>query len=231
MIPKPRMDREQRKAQIIRAVMPLFSVHGFDTVTSKDMAKAAGVSEGLIYKYFPQKSDIYYSVYTLLCSEMTSELDNLLKLTPCFQSLMAFFGKFVDHVFDDSLMPNKILPKLIMRSIIEDGEFAGYFFDIINAKLCPFISKCLDECKNENLISNKEFPNQFSFWFFHHLIVMFRFINRSDKTLVSYSQSNSEIKDELIRFGMRGMTFNEEAIARGIQMINSISMETERKAV
>lgn len=130
---RPRLDREERKEQIIRAVMPLFSLHGFDAVTSKDMAKAAGVSEGLIYKYFPQKSDIYHSVYVLLCSEMNSELDNLLNLTPSFQSLLAFFSRFVDHIFDDALMPNRMLPKLIMRSIIEDGEFASYFFDIINS--------------------------------------------------------------------------------------------------
>src|SRR6056297_1337134 len=124
---KQRLDRQQRKAQIIEAVLPLFSEKGINSVTSRDMAKAAGVSEGLIYKHFPNKRELYESVFDHICAEMTAQLESLKAIPPSFDSLMFFMSKFIDHVFSESDLFDRFLPKVIMRSIIEDGEFASYF--------------------------------------------------------------------------------------------------------
>jgi len=47
-----------KKARIERAALTLFAQNGIDHVTTKAIATAAGVSEGLIYRHFNNKEDL-----------------------------------------------------------------------------------------------------------------------------------------------------------------------------
>lgn len=46
------------KAKIERAALTLFAEHGVDGVSTKSIAQAAGVSEGLLYRYFKNKETL-----------------------------------------------------------------------------------------------------------------------------------------------------------------------------
>src|SRR6185312_6881561 len=47
-----------RRAQIVEAAKRRFREAGFHTTTMTDIAAQAGVSVGLLYRYFPSKDDI-----------------------------------------------------------------------------------------------------------------------------------------------------------------------------
>ena len=49
---------EERRAQILRAAVKLFSDKGYYTTTIAQIAREAGVSTGLIYQYFGDKDDV-----------------------------------------------------------------------------------------------------------------------------------------------------------------------------
>jgi len=51
---------EERRGQIVRAAVKLFSEEGYYTTTIQQIAKQAHVSTGLIYQYFRDKDDILY---------------------------------------------------------------------------------------------------------------------------------------------------------------------------
>jgi AcrR family transcriptional regulator len=51
----PRGDAEQTKAQIVAAARTLFAERGIAAVTVRDIAKAAGVTHGLVHHYFGSK--------------------------------------------------------------------------------------------------------------------------------------------------------------------------------
>ena len=46
---------DERRAAIVKAVLPLFARQGFSNTTTRQLAEAAGVSEALLYKHFPSK--------------------------------------------------------------------------------------------------------------------------------------------------------------------------------
>ena len=56
--------RERKKVQtrqlIIETAHRLFAERGFDTVTVAEVARAADVSEGTVFNYFPVKEDLFY---------------------------------------------------------------------------------------------------------------------------------------------------------------------------
>jgi AcrR family transcriptional regulator len=71
--PKPKSDGivrrhliEARRSQILEASARVFSEKGFHRTTTKEIAVAAGVSEGTIYNYFTNKSDLLISMLNFL---------------------------------------------------------------------------------------------------------------------------------------------------------------------
>ncbi|XOK64011.1 TetR/AcrR family transcriptional regulator [Paenibacillus elgii] len=72
---KTRTSRQQQaletKSKLIDAALRTFSRKGFSESTTKDIAKEAGVTDGLIYHYFQSKEDLLWAIldkYTLLHS-------------------------------------------------------------------------------------------------------------------------------------------------------------------
>ena len=57
-----RLSSDERRQAIVDAVKDVFAKKGFDRTTSRDLAKAARVSEALLYKYFPTKLSLYQAM-------------------------------------------------------------------------------------------------------------------------------------------------------------------------
>ncbi|HEX2055283.1 MAG TPA: helix-turn-helix domain-containing protein, partial [Nitrospiraceae bacterium] len=51
-----------RQASLIAAATSLFAARGFRGTTTKEIANAAGVSEALLFKYFPTKRALYAAI-------------------------------------------------------------------------------------------------------------------------------------------------------------------------
>jgi AcrR family transcriptional regulator len=57
--PRSRLDVDERRAQLLALGLVMFSERAYDEVSVDDLARAAGVSKGLLYHYFPTKRDLY----------------------------------------------------------------------------------------------------------------------------------------------------------------------------
>jgi len=64
-------DKEAKIACIIDATLRLIEVKGYDSVTSRDIAKEAGVSNGLVFKYFPEGKPAILKELGLQCRRDT----------------------------------------------------------------------------------------------------------------------------------------------------------------
>ncbi|MFF2089218.1 TetR/AcrR family transcriptional regulator [Paenibacillus sp. NPDC058174] len=51
--------REDKKKHILKSALPLFVANGHQATTISEIAKAAGMSKGLIYNYFESKEELY----------------------------------------------------------------------------------------------------------------------------------------------------------------------------
>ena len=56
------MTGENRRLQILRVAMRLFSQRGFGGTTTKEIAVAAGVSEAMVFRHFATKSELYSAI-------------------------------------------------------------------------------------------------------------------------------------------------------------------------
>lgn len=58
----PRMAGQERKLQILREAMKLFSQHGFRGTTTKEIAQATGISEAMVFRHFATKDELYAAI-------------------------------------------------------------------------------------------------------------------------------------------------------------------------
>jgi AcrR family transcriptional regulator len=57
-----RLPAHDRREQLIQVAMRLFSEQGFHGTTTREIAKAAGVNEAIIFRHFGSKEDLYWAV-------------------------------------------------------------------------------------------------------------------------------------------------------------------------
>jgi AcrR family transcriptional regulator len=60
--PRKRLDREQRRTQLLDIGMQLFADRSYEDVWIEEVAEIAGVSRGLMYHYFPTKRDFFAAI-------------------------------------------------------------------------------------------------------------------------------------------------------------------------
>ena len=59
----------ERRQQIIRVATDLFSAKGFEGTTTREIARAAGVSEAIIFRHFTTKEDLYAAIIDFLIQD------------------------------------------------------------------------------------------------------------------------------------------------------------------
>jgi AcrR family transcriptional regulator len=65
---------EERRAQILRAALDVFSRKGFHGATIREIASVAGLAEGTIYLYFASKQELLKGVFALIAEEAAGSL-------------------------------------------------------------------------------------------------------------------------------------------------------------
>src|ERR1700687_2809897 len=57
-----RMAGDERRMQILRCAVSLFSQRGFRGTTTKEIAHAAGISEAMVFRHFATKEELYSAI-------------------------------------------------------------------------------------------------------------------------------------------------------------------------
>ena len=89
------------RVKIVRALKTLLGKKDFNSITTAEIAKTAGVTEGLIYKYFADKRDLLFKVLLELFEQfllqMKTDLDgvngSLNKLRSIMQTTLAWYDQ------------------------------------------------------------------------------------------------------------------------------------------
>jgi len=57
-----RLTAERRREAILEAAMGLFARRGFSGVTTRELARASGISEAMLFRHFPRKELLYRAI-------------------------------------------------------------------------------------------------------------------------------------------------------------------------
>jgi AcrR family transcriptional regulator len=98
---RTRLSPDQRRQDFIRKATELFSEEGFDGGT-RELARKLGVTQPLLYRYFPSKEELIREVYrTVYIDRWKDDWDNLLadRSRPIRVRLEEFYRDYTDTIF------------------------------------------------------------------------------------------------------------------------------------
>src|ERR1700704_945371 len=141
-----RMTHDLRRELILSAAKRCFARHGFAGTTTKSVAAAASISEGLLFKHFPTKSALYAEILAEAC-EADPALHRLLRLEPSTETLVVLVRGMVRHFLNVSDVPDQQEAqklRLMMTSHLDDGEFARLLYAKIADLIGPVFKTSLE---------------------------------------------------------------------------------------
>ena len=212
-----RLSSNERRQAIIEATKGVFAEKGFDGTTSRELAKAAGVSEALLYKYFPSKQSLYVAVLGA-CAEgpVWVKCNRIRVLEPSASTLVIMVHSLMSQLVQGRSrhVDNGVLGRLAVRSLLEDGEF-------VRATLKPFTNTWVaifEEClKAAAKIGDvREFPTSRDLraWFVHHIAFALMLHLYPTVPAVDYKVPKKTLIEQAVQFTVRGVGLKDEAIKR-----------------
>lgn len=72
-IPRSRLQVDERRAQLVDLGLEMFAERTYDDISIDEIARAAGISKGLIYHYFPSKREFYLAALREVAGRLVDE--------------------------------------------------------------------------------------------------------------------------------------------------------------
>jgi AcrR family transcriptional regulator len=209
---------EERRAAIIKAVRRVFAEKGFDATTTRELAAAAGVSEALLFKHFPNKEALFSAMQLACCAEEDMGKYELLSaMEPSASTLVLLIHFLVSRTVGgrgDGEDGQAIHLRLMLRSFVADGEFAQIFLSKLARDWVPKLADCLRAAVAAgDAVDEPDLPN-LAGWFVHHLVTAVQFHLLPETPVVEYGLPRDKLVEQVVRFSLRGLGLTEKAIRR-----------------
>ena len=215
-----RLTADERSDAIVAAAMPLFARKGFAGATIKDLALAAGVSEALLYRHFPNKEAIYVAILARAFKEAANDKLRFLSEEPSTIALIQHVHFLICRFFTDQINGSdqsssgefRNMLRLVLNSLMEDGEFARQVFEHVNAgPRVSFEASFEAATVAGDVIPGVVKPGN-AFWFMHHLALTLAASRLPEKLVLNYSGSDEAVVRQSVVFILRGLGMKEEVI-------------------
>jgi AcrR family transcriptional regulator len=209
-----RVTANLRRELILSAARRCFARYGFAGTTTKSVAAAAEVSEGLLYKHFPSKSALYAAILAESC-ETDPRLRWLLDLEPSTATLVTLMHEMVGHYLGVVHAPDRDEAqrvRLTVSSHLGDGEFARLLYDEIGRSVGPLFVASLDHAIAAGDAVRLGATPLNLFWFAHHAVHMVTLTSLPPTPTLSYGEAR-RLARQLTEFILRGVGLTDAAIA------------------
>lgn len=91
-----RADALRNRAKVLDAAQAVFAAHGTG-VSTEEVARAAGVGIGTVFRHFPTKEALLEAVYVAQLRALAAEAETLLSAPDAGAAFFAFFTSVVRH--------------------------------------------------------------------------------------------------------------------------------------
>lgn len=139
------MAGEERRLQILRVAVSLFSQRGFRGTTTKEIAQAAGISEAMVFRHFATKEELYAAILDhKACAAGFEDPCELVQDAVRDKDDRAVFETLAltalkQHEKDTEFM------RLLLYSALEGHQLAQMFWDRNVLRIYEFLSAYIAE--------------------------------------------------------------------------------------
>ena len=217
MATKTKLTAPKRRQAIVEASRPLFAQNGFRGTSVRDIARAADVSEALLYKHFASKDELYEEVMDYAGKVSETGIEKLQDLEGGTEALVVRIYCLVRVILLDvpGLQDEQHWhERILYRSLLGDTRYARRHFRRLRRILEKGIRRCFDSAAEAGDLEPVPIGNLNRMWFVHHLAMALNFSHMSDEPAFEYEGSKEELVEQAVLFCLRGIGMTEAAIER-----------------
>src|SRR6266850_487423 len=212
-----RLSAEERRQAIADAVRGVFADKGFDGTTTRELAKAAGVSEALLYKHFPSKESLYAAMLDGCAKGPTfAEASRILELDASTSTLVVMVHFMISHYVlgRPGDRHRAALNSLLVRSLLGDGEFVRLMHKKLAAAWLKKFEACLQAAAKAGEMREVPIRHDLCVWLVQHVAFSLMLHLQPKVPAVNYKVSREELVSQATWFGLLGIGIKEEAVRR-----------------
>jgi AcrR family transcriptional regulator len=152
----PRMAGEERRLQILRVAVSLFSQKGFRGTTTKEIANLAGVSEAMVFRHFANKDELYAAILDhKACSGDTLKPEQIVADAIAQKDDRAVFEKLALAALDHHERDQEF-QRLLLYSALERHQLADMFFEKFVKGVYELLAKYIRDRQKDGAIIEVE---------------------------------------------------------------------------
>jgi AcrR family transcriptional regulator len=165
------MAGEERRLQILRVAVRLFSQRGFRGTTTREIAQAAGVSEAMVFRHFATKEELYTAILDhKACSMEITDPCRLVEDAVLGKDDRAVFETLARTALEHHDQDREFL-RLLLHSALEGHELAQMFWDRNVLQIYEFLGTYIGERQRDGAfraVSPKMVVRAFIGMLIHH---------------------------------------------------------------
>ncbi len=151
-----RMAGEERRLQLLRVAVGLFSQKGFRGTTTKEIANEAGVSEAMVFRHFATKEELYTAILDhKACSGDTLDPEEIVAEAIARKDDRAVFERLAFAALEHHEADPEF-QRLLLHSALEGHELAEMFFEKFVKRVYELLGRYLRERQREGAIADIE---------------------------------------------------------------------------
>lgn len=215
---KKKLSAEERRDSILEAAVPLFARCGFRGTTTREIAKAARVSEALLYRHFPSKEVLFQELQSYCSAQKNEALQVMLSLEPSTSTLVFMVHHIMQMIYEGHAEPNPSnyvhtdMNRMMINSFLEDGAFARIFLDGKIEAWEQAFSRSFEAAVACGDMEADWLPPRTRMWFTHHLAVALTLMQLPEEPVIRYDAPKEDLLRHAVCFALRGMGLTTQAI-------------------
>jgi len=208
---------EERRTAILHAVRRVFAEKGFDGTTTRELADAAGVSEALLFKHFPNKEALFSAMKLTINEQDLGRFERIRGLEASASTLVLMVHFLMSRVIEGWTAAEDepaIQVRLMLRSLAQDGEFARVLMRRFSEDWVPKIEDCLQAAIAAGDATETPVTPHLGAWFTHHVAVMIMVELLPEQPAVDYGVGRRTLVEQAVWFTLRGLGVKDDVIRR-----------------
>lgn len=196
--------------------MELFARHGIHGVTTRMIADAAGISEALLYRHFRSKDELFAELQRWCLQDTSVAAEKLVAAGPSTETLVRSVYFTVEKIVGSQscATPNGALKRIMLTSLVGDGEFARGFLEVNFAQYLTYLAACLDAAHRAGDLVARPRRSSMRLWMVHNLACMVSSMQLPDPPAIEFGLRSDALVEEVTLFALRGLGLSEAAIDR-----------------
>lgn len=228
---KKRLKSDDRRESILNAAMQVFAEHGYEGTKTLQIAKAAGVSEALLYRHFSSKRILYRAILRQLIESQDANFEYYGTPEGSAVGLVVFITGYLQACLQvQPGSPEALRHRFYFSSLAADHEYARLAYRRAQRVALPLVEQALKAAWKSGDLKGKPLDPLNAMAFMEHVGSMLVMTRTSGARVVGYSGDDMHLLQQVVWFCGRGLGLTDDFLTENFVPV-PVSAERTREPI